>query len=66
MVIPIATGILFGTCIFIPLGLKMAIYAMGNGAETVPVLHGMGIYAYSFSSFCISCIFSGMLPYDMI
>ena len=65
-IIPVAVGILFGTCIVIPLGLKLTLYGLGNGAETVPVLHGMGIYAYSFSSFCFSSLLSGMLPYDII
>merc|ERR1712166_1118383 len=65
-IIPVSTFILFGVTIGIPLLLKFYIAAFGDGATTVPVLHGIGIYAYSFSSFLISSLVCGMLPYEFI
>jgi len=65
-IVPVSMGILFGVCIGIPVLLKFIIAAFGEGATTVPVLHGIGIYAYSFSSFMFSSLICGMLPYEWV
>jgi len=65
-IVPVSIGILFGCCVGIPVILKFYIAIFGEGAATVPVLHGIGIYAYSFSSFLLSSLVCGMLPYEWI
>jgi len=65
-IVPTAIAILFGSTVGVPIALKFFIAAFGEGATTVPVLHGIGIYAYSFSSFILSSLVCGLLPYDWI
>ena len=60
--IPVSASILFGLAIGIPLGIKMVILALGEGGESsVNLLHGVGIYAYSYSSFLISAFLCGII-----
>jgi len=59
--IPVATCILFGLAIGIPIGIKFAIVCLGEGASAVPIMHGVGIYSYSFSSFLISTTLCGAI-----
>ena len=60
--VPMASGLLFGTTGGVPLALKLVIKFFGDKESSVPVLHGIGIYAYSFSSFLVSSLLCGFIP----
>ena len=64
--IPVATSILFGLAVGIPLGIKMAITLLGEGSSAVPLMHGVGIYSYSYSSFLISTILCGAIHIEWV
>jgi hypothetical protein len=57
---------LFGIFIGIPLTLKYFLKFFGSKESDVPVLVGIGIYAYSFSSFIISSFLCGAIPNDIV
>jgi len=61
-IVPIATSVLFGLAIGLPLALRFVVKVFGDKESTVPVLHGVGIYAYSFSSFLVSSLLCGVIP----
>ena len=61
-IIPASITFLFRIVILLPTGLRFAIKCFGNTESEIPVLHGIGIYAYSFSSFIVASLFCGMIP----
>jgi hypothetical protein len=64
--VPTAISILFGIVIAVPLGIRLAIKFFGYKDPTVPLIHGIGIYSYSFSSFLVSSLLCGAIPVDGI
>jgi hypothetical protein len=58
--------VLFGIGIGLPLGIKMVVQCFGHQQSSVPTLTGIGIYAYSFSSFLISSILCGFIPNNVV
>lgn len=68
-IVPVAISVLFGINIGIPLALQMAVTCFGNELrpdQKVPVLVGIGIYSYSFSSFIISSMLCGFIPINTV
>lgn len=65
-IVPIAIGVLTGAMIGLPLALRMIITCFGSQGPSVPLLHGVGIYGYSYSSFLISSLLCGAIPFDFI
>lgn len=66
-IVPVSISILFGVGIGLPVALKVVIKFFGNGNDTsVPILHGIGIYAYSFSSFLFASLMCGAIPNEFI
>lgn len=65
-IVPISISVLFGVVIGVPLGLRLFIKFFGDKETTVPVVHGVGIYSYSFSSFLISSTLCGIIPVSAI
>ena len=64
--VPTAMSILFGIVLIVPFGIRMAIKFFGEKEPTVPLIHGIGIYAYSFSSFLVSSLLCGAIPVPVI
>jgi hypothetical protein len=46
--------------------IKGIVACIGENASSIPVLHGIGIYSYSFSSFLISSLLCGAIPVDWV
>lgn len=65
-IVPISISVLFGIVIGLPLGLRLFVKFFGDKETTVPVLHGVGIYSYSFSSFLISSALCGIIAIPWI
>lgn len=65
-IVPISMSLLFGIVIGLPLGLRLFVKFFGDKETTVPVLHGVGIYSYSFSSFLISSTLCGIIAISWI
>lgn len=65
-IIPISAAVLFGIGIGLPLAIKTVVQCFGHQASSVPTLTGIGIYAYSFSSFLISSILCGFIPNNAV
>mmetsp|Transcript_999 Transcript_999/g.1795 ORF Transcript_999/g.1795 Transcript_999/m.1795 type:complete len:185 (-) Transcript_999:165-719(-) len=65
-IVPISISVLFGIGIGLPLAIRFIVNMVGSGDSTVPLLHGIGIYCYSFSSFLISSLLCGMIPIEII
>lgn len=65
-IVPISISLLFGIVIGLPLGLRMFVKFFGDKETTVPVMHGVGIYSYSFSSFLISSSLCGIIAISWI
>ena len=66
-IVPASISILFGIGIGLPLALKVVLKFFGNGNDTlVPILHGIGIYAYSFSSFILASLLCGAIPNEFV
>ena len=65
-IIPISAAVLFGIGIGLPLGIKTVVKCFGHEQSSVPILTGIGIYAYSFSSFLISSILCGFIPNNAV
>ena len=65
-IVPIAVSVLFGIGIGLPLGIRFVVNFMGTSPSQVPVLHGVGIYCYSFSSFLVSSLFCGFIPLNWL
>jgi len=64
--VPLAISVLFGIVILVPLGIRIAIKFFGYKEASVPLVHGIGMYAYSFSSFLISSLLCGAIPVDWV
>jgi len=62
-VIPIAMIVLFGVTLGIPIFIKIVVKLFGDKPSEIPVLSAIGMYAYSFSSFLITCTICGFVPY---
>ena len=65
-IIPISATVLFGIGIGLPLAIRTVVNCFGHSASSVPTLTGIGIYAYSFSSFLISSILCGFIPNNAV
>ena len=65
-IIPISISVLFGIVIGLPMALRLFIKFFGDKETTVPVVHGIGIYSYSFSSFLVSSALCGIIPVSWI
>lgn len=65
-IVPIAMSVLYGMAVGLPLGLRVFIKFFGDKDTQVPVIHGVGIYSYSFSSFLVSSILCGIIPVTWI
>ena len=65
-IIPVSASVLFGIGIGLPMAIRMVVTWFGHTASTVPILTGVGIYAYSFSSFLISSILCGFIPNNAV
>ena len=61
-IVPTSISVLFGVVLFVPLMIKFAIKCFGHSESKVPLVHGIGIYSYSFSSFLISSLLCGAIP----
>ena len=61
-IVPIAMSVLFGIALGLPFAIRMVVNCFGDKESTVPLLHGVGIYSYSFSSFLLSSLLCGMIP----
>lgn len=61
-IVPIAMSVLFGMAFGLPFAIRMVVKCFGDKESTVPLLHGVGIYSYSFSSFLLSSLLCGMIP----
>ena len=65
-IVPISISVLFGLSIGLPFALMMVVKCFGSTESTVPVLHGVGIYAYSFSSFLVASLLCGAIPVEFV
>ena len=64
--IPIAIFVLFGVTIGIPLFVKIVVKILGDNKSEIPVLSAIGMYAYSFSSFLITCTLCGFITNQVV
>mmetsp|Transcript_42067 Transcript_42067/g.64478 ORF Transcript_42067/g.64478 Transcript_42067/m.64478 type:complete len:161 (-) Transcript_42067:26-508(-) len=58
-IVPLAMTVLLGYGIGVPFGLRLVVNFFGTQKSSMPVMHGIGIYCYSFSSFLISTLLCG-------
>ena len=65
-IFPIAMSVLFGICTGLPISIKLLVSILGDKKSAVPVLHGIGIYCYSFSSFLVSSLLCGAIPVSWV
>jgi len=65
-IVPTSISVLFGIVIFVPFTIKMAIRFFGHSDPQVPLLHGIGIYSYSFSSFLFASLLCGAIPVEWV
>ena len=65
-IVPISVSVLFGIGIGLPLAIRLVVNMVGASQSTVPVLNGVGIYCYSFSSFLVSSLLCGFIPVGWI
>ena len=63
-IVPTSIGVLFGVVLFVPLMIKFSIKFFGHSESKVPLVHGIGIYSYSFSSFVIASLLCGAIPVE--
>ena len=63
--IPTAMGVLYGVGIGLPLLVKCLVNTYGVSEHPTPLVHAVGIYGYSFSSFCITCLLCA-IPIDWL
>lgn len=54
--IPTAMAILYGVGIGLPLLIKCLVNTYGSSEHATPLVNAVGIYAYSFASFNITCL----------
>ena len=57
--VPTAITVLFGVVTLVPLGIQFFVKLFGHRELEVPLIHGIGIYSYSLSSFLIASILCG-------
>ena len=62
-IVPISISVLFGIGIGLPVAIKFVTSCLGDRPSAVPVLHGVGIYCYSFSSFIGSSLLCGFIHF---
>jgi len=65
-IVPTSISVLFGIVIFVPLGIRLAIKLFGYAEPKVPLIHGIGIYSYSFSSFLVASLLCGAIPVEWV
>ena len=65
-IVPISISVLFGLAIGLPFVIRLVVNCFGTSESTVPVLHGIGIYSYSFSSFLVASLLCGATPVEFI
>lgn len=65
-IVPISISVLFGIVIGLPMGLRFVIKCFGSESSQIPILHGIGIYAYSFTSFIVVSLLCGAIPINFI
>lgn len=65
-IFPIAISVLFGICSGLPISIKLIVTLIGDKKSQVPILHGIGIYCYSFSSFLISGLLCGAIQISWV
>lgn len=59
-------SLLFGIVLFVPLTINLIIKFFGHSEAKVPLIHGIGIYSYSFSSFLIASLLCGAIPVEWV
>ena len=65
-IVPISVSLLFGLGITLPILIRIAVKLLGNSDSSVPVLTGVGIYCYSYSSFLVSALLCGFIPNNLV
>jgi hypothetical protein len=65
-IIPVAASVLFGIGVGLPVAIRTVVQCFGHTESQVPTLTGIGIYAYSFSSFLVSSILCGFIPNNLV
>ena len=65
-IVPTSISVLFGIVLFVPLAIRMSIKFFGHAEPTVPLVHGIGIYSYSFSSFLVASLLCGAIPVQWV
>ena len=65
-IFPIAMSVLFGICSGLPISIKLIVNFIGNKKSEIPLLHGIGIYCYSFSSFLVTSLLCGIIPISWV
>jgi hypothetical protein len=65
-IFPIAMSVLFGICSGLPISIKLIVNFIGNKKSEIPLLHGIGIYCYSFSSFLVTSLLCGVIPISWV
>ena len=63
--IPAAAAVLYGVGIGLPLLIKCLVNTYGDSNHATPLVHGVGIYAYSFSSFLVTVLLC-TIPVDWL
>ena len=61
-IVPVSISVLFGIGVGLPTALRLVVNFFGSQQSTVPLLNGIGIYCYSFSSFLVSSLLCGAIP----
>lgn len=65
-VLPISVTVLFAASIGLPFAIQMAVKCFGSAEVSIPLLHGVGIYCYSYSSFLITSVLCGFFPHPWL
>ena len=65
-IVPTSITVLFGVVVIVPVGIRLAIKFFGHTEPSVPLIHGIGIYSYSLSSFLIASLLCGAIPVEGI
>ena len=60
-IVPISLSLLCGLAVALPVMIKLAVQFLGNAKSNVPILTGVGIYCYSYSSFLVSATLCGII-----
>ena len=65
-IVPVSITVLLLAVLGVPIALRIVIKLFGHAEPTVPLLHGIGIYCYSFSSFVITSLLCGAIPVNFV